>query len=65
MDDWKYKSAGDFGLPMRERLLSTRRHTYPDYTRSSFEAGFSRHFEILEHRTITDSKRVLYLMRAH
>ena len=47
------------------RLLSTRRHTYPDYTRSSFEAGFSRHFEILEHRTITDSKRVLYLMRAH
>ena len=47
------------------RLLSTRRDTYSDYTRSSFEAGFSRHFEILEHRTITDSERVLYLMRAH
>ena len=47
------------------RLLSTRRDTYSDYTRSSFEAGFSRHFEILEQRPITDSERVLYLMRTH
>lgn len=27
MDEWKYKSAGDFGLPLRQRLLSTRRES--------------------------------------
>ncbi len=27
MDDWQYKAAGDFGLPLREQLMSTRRES--------------------------------------
>lgn len=27
MDQWQYKSAGDFGLPMKRRLLSVRRES--------------------------------------
>ena len=48
-----------------QRLLSTRKDVFPQYTRDHFERVFSTNFEIVESQKIADSQRVLYLMLNH
>lgn len=47
-----------------QRLLSSRQDIFQEYARDYFEKIFDQHFEILDSQTLTDSKRVLYLMRS-
>jgi ribosomal protein L11 methylase PrmA len=46
-----------------QRLLSTRDDIYVSYTDDGFQQAFRERFEILARRPITDTDRVLYLMR--
>lgn len=46
-----------------QRLLSTRKDIFSDYTQSEFEDKFSQHFQILDLKRIEDSERTLYLMQ--
>jgi ribosomal protein L11 methylase PrmA len=45
------------------RLLATREDVFPAYTSHAFEQEFNRHFTVEDSSTISDSQRVLYLMR--
>ncbi len=45
-----------------QRLLSSRKDVFPDYTRETFEQKFSGLFDIRESAAIPDSGRVLYRM---
>ena len=45
-----------------QRLLSTRKDVFPDYTQAAFERAFSKHFTTLKSENITESERTLYLM---
>ncbi|HIJ66200.1 MAG TPA: SAM-dependent methyltransferase [Candidatus Hydrogenedentes bacterium] len=45
------------------RLLARRQDIFPDYTQSGFETAFRKHFRIEDNHPVTDSARVLYLMR--
>lgn len=44
------------------RLLATREDIFPTYNIPGFEAAFSRYFKILDAKSITGSKRTLYLL---
>ena len=44
-------------------LLSTREDIFPNYNLEGFECEFSKYFEIIEKKPITDSERTLYLMK--
>ncbi|MFA5877772.1 MAG: hypothetical protein WC845_00100 [Candidatus Staskawiczbacteria bacterium] len=46
-----------------ERLLSTRKDIFPDYTQKVFENEFSKYFTIQSSEQLMDSKRTLYLMK--
>ena len=46
-----------------QRLLMTREDVFSSYTRQSFESEFSKYFKIVRIDRITDSERILYLMR--
>ncbi len=45
-----------------QRLLSTRKDIFSDYTQRVFENEFSKYFTIQNSVTIRDSERILYLM---
>jgi hypothetical protein len=47
-----------------QRLLTTREDVFPDYTQQSFESEFEKYFKIERRVGITDSQRILYLMRS-
>ena len=46
-----------------QKLLSTRKDIFPNYTQRDFEAEFSRHFDIREKEKVNSTSRALYLMR--
>lgn len=46
-----------------QRLLALREDIFDKYDQRSFEEYFSRYFNIIERRLISDSGRILYLMR--
>ncbi len=46
-----------------QRLLATREDVFPTYEAGSFEAEFSRFFDIAGSEKIPESQRTLYLMR--
>ena len=45
------------------RLLATRRDIFPEYTLESFEAEFSRRFEITQRHAVPGTVRTLFAMR--
>ncbi|MGZ9223589.1 MAG: SAM-dependent methyltransferase, partial [Anaerolineales bacterium] len=45
------------------KLLASREDIFPDYTRTGFEAAFSRRFKIHNAVDVRESERVLYLMK--
>ncbi len=45
------------------RLLTTRADIFAEYTQTTFEKAFCRHFTILESVRLKDSGRILYLMK--
>ena len=47
-----------------QRLLSTRKDIFPNYTQEAFESEFSKPFSILDSVRIRNSERTLYLMLA-
>ncbi len=46
-----------------QRLLSTRKDIFPDYTKQAFEYEFNKYFIIKSFVKIKDSERILYLMQ--
>jgi hypothetical protein len=46
-----------------QRLLAGREDIFADYNRENFESAFAGHFTIKNCEQITDSERILYLMR--
>ena len=46
------------------RLLAGRDDIFDEYTREGFEAAFAEHFTAERAEPITESDRILYLMRA-
>lgn len=46
-----------------QRLLLSREDVFDEYTQESFEASFGRYFTIMDHAELTDSERVLFLMK--
>jgi len=48
--------------PKVQKLLSTRKDVFPNYTQEAFEEEFSKLFRIREQVGIKDSQRTLYLM---
>jgi len=46
-----------------QRLLSTRKDIFPDYTKESFEEDFSKYFKIENIEEIKSSRRTMYLMK--
>jgi len=46
-----------------QRLLATREDIFPDYNQGAFEKEFSRYFTIENSADISESQRILYLMR--
>jgi hypothetical protein len=46
-----------------QRLLSTRQDIFPEYTQYFFEYEFKKYFTILSSTRITNSQRIIYLMR--
>jgi ribosomal protein L11 methylase PrmA len=46
-----------------QKLLSTRRDIFPDYTKEGLVRAFSQHFTVLKERPIKGSKRTLYLFK--
>jgi hypothetical protein len=45
------------------RLLASREDIFDTYTVEGFESAFSADFEILDRRSVTDSERIIYLMK--
>lgn len=45
-----------------QKLLTSRKDIFPDYTREAFEAAFAERFMIHENIAIDESERFLYLM---
>lgn len=45
-----------------QKLLSTRRDVFLDYSRDSFEADFEKYFRIVKSAEIKNTRRILYLM---
>lgn len=45
-----------------QKLLSSRKDIFPNYTRESFEAAFAERFSIREKIAVAESERHLYLM---
>lgn len=48
-----------------QRLLSTREDIFEKYNQETFELEFKENFEILEKINVTDSERVIYMMKRH
>ncbi len=48
--------------PKVQKLLSTRKDIFPNYTQEAFEKEFSKYFFIKENERVRDSNRILYLM---
>ena len=48
-----------------QRMLSSRRDVFPDYTQGAFESSFGRSFKIVRSWPIEDSERTVYLMERH
>ncbi len=46
-----------------QKLLATREDVFPNYTREGFESAFAEFFDTEKSDAITDSDRVLYLMK--
>ena len=46
-----------------QRLLSSRKDIFPDYTREAFENTFSKYFTVKSSQNIKDSKRTIFLMQ--
>jgi ribosomal protein L11 methylase PrmA len=46
-----------------QRLLTTRKDIFSNYSQACFEEDFSKHFDIIRKSAIKDSCRVLYLMK--
>jgi len=45
-----------------QKLLSSRKDIFPNYTREAFEEAFAKRFEICEKVAVEESERFLYLM---
>jgi ribosomal protein L11 methylase PrmA len=45
-----------------QKLLTSRKDIFPNYTRESFEEAFAERFAIREKTAVEDSERFLYLM---
>ena len=48
---------------MVQRLLSAREDVFAQYTESGFRTAFGQHFEVVREIPVTDSGRVIFLMR--
>jgi ribosomal protein L11 methylase PrmA len=46
-----------------QRLLSTRKDIFDNYTQNNFESEFQKYFTIIKNREVKDSQRTIYLMR--
>ena len=46
-----------------QRLLSTRKDIFSDYTQEAFEQEFGRYFAVKDKTQIKESERILYLMQ--
>ncbi len=46
-----------------QKLLTTRKDIFPDYTQIEFENKFKKYFKIISSAKIEETKRILYLMR--
>jgi ribosomal protein L11 methylase PrmA len=46
-----------------QRLLAAREDIFSGYTKEDFEEAFDNQFSIMESAAVTDSKRVMYLMK--
>jgi len=46
-----------------QRLLATRQDIFIDYNVQRFELVFKKYFTIIDKKSVTDSKRVIYLMK--
>jgi hypothetical protein len=46
-----------------QRLLTSRKDIFPDYTVESFETVFSQSFEVVERIPLKGTERILYLMK--
>ena len=46
-----------------QRLLTTRKDIFPNYTQKTFESEFGKYFTIQNSMKVKDSERILYLMR--
>jgi hypothetical protein len=47
-----------------QKLLITKKDVFPDYTLKGFSKAFDRHFIILEEYKLSDTGRILYLMKS-
>lgn len=45
-----------------QRLLTTRKDIFPDYTQAKFETAFSGYFDITDRRLVPGTERMMYLM---
>ena len=48
---------------MTQKLLTSRKDIFPDYTQQAFEDEFSQFFDIIRSEKMSDSERTLYLMK--
>ncbi len=48
-----------------QRLLSTRKDIFPEYTQKDFESTFADWFEIMNSNHIDNTQRTMYLMKSH
>ena len=48
---------------MVEKLLATRVDIFPDYTQAEFEKQFQNFFEIINSNKVSDSERIIYLLK--
>jgi len=49
--------------PMVQTLLANREDIFPEYDRDGFERAFGKDFEIDRSEGVTETDRVLYLLR--
>lgn len=48
-----------------QKLLSTREDIFTDYTQENFERVFRNYYKLIQKEKITDSKRILYLLKSN
>lgn len=46
-----------------QKLLASREDIFPEYTREGFEKAFFRYFKVIDSKCVSDSSRIVYLMK--